>query len=142
MVARAHRAEGPELVTEPASLRPGPCQSCPYRRDVPSGVWHESEYDKLPEYDGETHGQSPVLFLCHQRDSTVCAGWLGYRDPMDLLAVRIGVARGALPCEALDYTTKVPLFATGAEAAEHGKRDIEDPGLAARKLIDKMGPTI
>jgi len=120
-------------------LRPGPCASCPYRKDVPSGVWHESEYDKLPEYDGETFEQSPVIFSCHQKDQTVCAGWLGHRVPGDMLAVRIGLLTGALPPEALDYTTKVPLFETGAEASEHGKAEIDNPGDAARKLINKLG---
>jgi hypothetical protein len=127
-----------------AELRPAPCISCPYRRDVPSGVWHESEYDKLPNYDGDTAYQSPAVFDCHQKDNTVCAGWLGHRDPFDLLAVRLGVSMGVLPEEALDYTTKVPLFATGEEAAEHGKREIENPGEAARKIIRKFdsGPRI
>ena len=44
-----------------------PCGSCPYRRDVPSGIWEQHEYDKLPEYDGQTWEQNPALFLCHQR---------------------------------------------------------------------------
>lgn len=125
-------------MTEPAGLRPAPCISCPYRKDVPSGVWAEEEYDKLPEYDGQTHEQKIDVFMCHQKNGTVCAGWLGHRDPYDMLAVRIGVSRGALPCEAYDYTTRVPLFASGAEAAEHGKREIEYPGLAAQKLIRKF----
>ncbi|WP_336794377.1 DUF6283 family protein [Gordonia malaquae] len=52
-------------VTSPA---PRPCESCPYRRDVPSGVWAESEYEKLRAYDAPT-GEQPVrLFLCHQYD--------------------------------------------------------------------------
>lgn len=25
------------------------CESCPYRRDVPSGIWDRSEYAKLTE---------------------------------------------------------------------------------------------
>jgi hypothetical protein len=31
-----------------------PCPSCPYRKDVPSGVWAPEEYDKLPAYDNDT----------------------------------------------------------------------------------------
>lgn len=121
------------------SLRPAPCVSCPYRVDVPSGVWDRTEYEKLPEYDGETFEQSVAVFSCHQRDETVCAGWLGHRDPMDLLAVRIAVASGHLPEAALDYTTRVPLWPTGEAAAEHGMRDIEDPGPEAQRLIRKLG---
>nr|WP_280343300.1 DUF6283 family protein [Nocardia neocaledoniensis] len=29
---------------------PRPCVSCPYRRDVPSGVWDFGEYEKLRGY--------------------------------------------------------------------------------------------
>ena len=36
-----------------------PCGSCPYRKDVPSGVWAVSEYLKLVEYDRPT-GEQPV----------------------------------------------------------------------------------
>lgn len=40
---------------------PKPCASCPYRRDVPEGVWHPEEYSKLRAYDGSTGEQSPRL---------------------------------------------------------------------------------
>jgi hypothetical protein len=43
-----------------------PCGSCPYRRDVPSGVWDAAEYEKLPRYDGPMADQPARLFLCHQ----------------------------------------------------------------------------
>lgn len=29
--------------------RTEPCETCPYRRDVPSGVWSADEYRKLIE---------------------------------------------------------------------------------------------
>lgn len=45
-----------------------PCGSCPYRRDVPSGIWSEEEYDKLPQYDLPTGDQPPNVFLCHQQN--------------------------------------------------------------------------
>lgn len=44
---------------------PQPCASCPYRRDVPSGIWAAEEYAKLPAYDADTPFQPPHLFLCH-----------------------------------------------------------------------------
>ena len=28
-------------------VRSQPCSSCPYRKDVPSGVWAHHEYEKL-----------------------------------------------------------------------------------------------
>jgi len=121
-----------------AEPRPRPCASCPYRRNVPSGVWDASEYSKLPEYDGDMGTQPVAVFHCHQQDGTVCSGWLGHRNPDDLLAVRLGLMAGRLDPSCLDYTTDVPLFASGAEAAEHGVRDITAPGAAARGTIDKL----
>lgn len=127
----------------PAKPRPRPCASCPYRQGVPSGVWEASEYAKLPAYDGDTGEQPIATFYCHQQDGSVCAGWLGHRDAYDLLAVRLGVATGHLDQSCLDYQTHVPLFASGAEAAAHGMKDIRHPGKAAeetiRKIITKKG---
>ena len=123
--------------------RPRPCASCPYRRGVPSGVWGESEYAKLPEYDGDTAYQPIATFMCHQQDGSVCAGWLGHSEPDQLLAVRIGIMTGALDPACAEYQTDVPLFASGAEAAAHGMRDYEAPGHEAeetiRKIVTKKG---
>lgn len=56
-----------------------PCASCPYRRDVPSGVWAPEEYEKLRRYDAPTMEQPPQVFLCHQKNrdtaNRVGAGW-------------------------------------------------------------------
>ncbi|MEV6909068.1 DUF6283 family protein [Amycolatopsis sp. NPDC051071] len=45
-----------------------PCRSCPYRRDVPSGVWDISEYEKLARYDRDTGEQPTGLFQYHLTD--------------------------------------------------------------------------
>jgi hypothetical protein len=81
--------------------------------------------------------------MCHQGDEAghVCSGWLGHRDPADLLAVRIGIVTGALDPTCGEYTTSVPLFASGAEAVEHGRRDIESPSPAAAEAIEKVTVT-
>lgn len=119
--------------------RKSPCASCPYRQNAPSGVWHESEYEKLPHYDGETFEQTSIaVFSCHQQDGSVCAGWLGHRDPLDLLAVRIGLADGRLDPSCAEYSTEVPLFASGAEAAAHGVAEILEPGPRAQDTIRKI----
>lgn len=125
-------------MSEGAKPRPRPCASCPYRRSVPSGVWDASEYSKLPEYDKDMGEQPGGVFFCHQNDGAVCSGWLGYRDPTDLLALRLGIMGGRLDPSCADYTTDVPLFSSGAEAAAHGVQDIEAPGAAARRTIDKV----
>jgi Family of unknown function (DUF6283) len=120
-------------------LRPRPCASCPYRCDVAPGVWSADEYAKLTEYDGDTAYQSPTWFGCHSDDGqTVCAGWLGHRDPADLLGVRIGVSAGWLPPAACTYQTDVDLFATGAEAAAHGLSAIDEPGDETVSTVAKI----
>lgn len=122
---------------------PKPCDSCPYRRDVPSGVWHAEEYAKLPLYDEPTGDQPFGLFQCHQyepgdEEARVCAGWVGCHGP-DLIALRIAViVRSSLPASVFDYTTTVPLFGSGREAAEHGLRDIEHPSAEAVSLGRKI----
>jgi hypothetical protein len=128
-----------------ATLRgpaPRPCESCPYRRDVPSGVWAASEYDKLPLYDAPTYAQPTGVFLCHQQDGRVCAGWAGCHDGTNLLSLRIAVSNGALSVAdyeaTVGYCSPVPLFASGAEAATHGEAGIEAPTAPARRVIAKV----
>lgn len=118
---------------------PRPCASCPYRKDAPSGLWAEHEYDKLPEYDGEIIHQAARgafgTFMCHQRDGRLCAGWVASHGPENLLALRLD--RHVDP-SVFDYTTDVPVFKSGAEARDHGLRDIDKPGAKARRLMDKL----
>lgn len=129
---------------------PRPCVSCPYRQDVPSGIWDESEYDKLIPYDSPTYAQPDRLFLCHQHDhdddrARVCGGWAGCHDGDHLLALRVALASGEITVETVeatrDYTSPVPLFVSGAEAAAHGVREVHRPGSAARSAIAKISRT-
>lgn len=126
----------------PAAARATPCASCPYRQQVPSGIWHEDEYAKLPRYDGDIGDQlaaeATSIFTCHQGDGDVCAGWLGHRDPIDLLAVRLGLSNGQLAPECAYYTTDIPLFASGEEAHSHGIQDICRPSEKATSAIQKI----
>jgi hypothetical protein len=117
-----------------------PCKSCPYRKDVPSGVWAEEEYEKLPGYDGEIIDQiqngGTALFLCHQKDGCLCAGWLATHGTDNLLALRLH--SGSVTPDVWGYKTDVPCFASGQEACDHGRRDIEQPGPKAGKIIDQL----
>lgn len=122
----------------PAAPRRTPCASCPYRRSVPSGIWHPDEYAKLERYDAPMVEQPDAVFLCHQGDGDVCAGWLGHRDPTDLLAVRLGISRGHLDSSCAHYETAVPLFESGAAAAVHGIADVETPSTKATETIGKI----
>lgn len=118
---------------------PRPCGSCPYRQDVPSGVWHPEEYAKLPAYDRPTAEQPVGLFLCHQTGADdpqkrVCAGWVGCHG-IELLGLRIAMVDGRMSSPeivaAATYSSPVPLFGSGAEAAAHGMRDVEHPSREA-----------
>lgn len=119
-----------------------PCASCPYRRDVPSGVWTEDEYDKLPDYDRPTSEQPFGVFLCHQRDGRVCAGWASVHGDGDNLALRLARLTGGLDLETvervLEYSSPVPLWLSGAAAAEHGKAGLATPPPAAQRMAVKI----
>lgn len=121
---------------------PRPCGSCPYRRDCPSGVWAADEYEKLPPYDGPTGEQPPAVFLCHQQDGRLCAGWTAVHDMDENLGLRLAVALGLLsPKDAhavCGYATDVLLFGSGTDAAEHGLALIEAPPPAAVRTITKL----
>lgn len=127
---------------------PNPCASCPYRQDVPPGVWSEEDYRKLEAYDRPTWDQPPGLFLCHQNGSgdecrRVCAGWCGTHGD-GLLGLRLAAARPESEMAAGDveaalrYKAPVPLFATGAEACAHGLSGIDDPTPAAVAMAAKI----
>ena len=124
-----------------AKINRSPCTSCPYRRDVPSGVWHEEEYDKLLHYDGETSLQAAKLFMCHKIDNSLCRGWLDCHGG-ELLAVRLAMCIGALDvtqvAKALNEEPAVPVFSTAKEAARHGKKRITNPGGKAIAMMQKI----
>jgi Family of unknown function (DUF6283) len=114
-------------------LRSEPCSACPYRRDVPSGVWAHHEYEKLRDYDLPTGDQPFSTFMCHVTPDAMCGGWVRVHmnrgSEYELLALRlVGV-----PEEGIDYIRRdlppfrVALFDSGNDAADHGQRDIEHP---------------
>ena len=116
---------------------PEPCASCPYRQDVPSGVWHPSEYAKLPQYDdNEAFG----IFLCHNTQDTVCRGWLNVHA--ESVAVRLAVATGKISRDAPYMPTVAKLFSSGREAAAHGLRNIKAPDAKAKRTIAKVSKTL
>lgn len=122
------------------TVRSRPCPSCPYRRDVPSGIWAPEEYAKLPGYDGDIPDQLAAdatrLFHCHQRTGELCAGWAGCHDMYSNLAVRLHAAD--IDPAIFGYRSPVPLFGSGREAAEHGMRDLEAPGPEAERKIKSL----
>lgn len=88
-----------------------PCPSCPWRVDQDAAAIPHFSLDlaeRLAATCPDERGMGPdfgaAQFACHQSrpgGEVVCAGWLavaGHRHP----AVRIGVARGSVPVEALE----------------------------------------
>jgi hypothetical protein len=117
-----------------------PCKSCPYRQDVPSGVWAEEEYEKLKNYDGEIIDQltkgAAGLFMCHQQTGNLCAGWIATHGVDNLLALRLHGHE--VDAKVWSYRTKVPVFKSGQEAAEHGMAEIDEPGVKAQRVIERL----
>jgi hypothetical protein len=111
---------------------------------VPSGVWSEQEYAKLGTYDGETGEQAMkgalAVFSCHQGDGQICAGWAHVHGNDDNLALRLALRLDPdVDVESvLEYSTDVPLWGSGAEAAAHGMRDIDTPSDAACDVVKKV----
>ena len=128
-------------MTETRPPAPRPCESCPYRADVPSGIWAADEYDKLPAYDQPTFAQPTAVFLCHQQDGRACAGWAGCHNGDHLLALRFagrdGLSRET--AEAIrDYRSPIPLHPSGEAAAAHGLAELEQPGSDADRIRGKL----
>lgn len=123
---------------DPPAARP--CGSCPYRRDVPSGLWDAEEYQKLPGFDGDTSTQTASIFLCHRQNGRACAGWAGVHDMEDSLGLRLACSMGGVedPEPFWDYQTDVELFDSGAETCEHGMEQIDNPTEKGRAAIAKL----
>lgn len=118
-------------------VRKEPCSSCPYRKDVPSGVWSHDTYEILRPYDEPTGGQPFAPFGCHATPEFFCHGWAVVHtsrgNEFDLLSLRM--CRTGYP----DIPeAAVPLFASGNEAADHGQADLDNPSLEARQAVDKL----
>lgn len=117
-----------------------PCATCPYRRDVPSGLWAATEYAKLPEYDQLTANQPIVAFFCHTSPEFLCTGWAVCHENRErgreLLALRL-IEGSYGQCIEIPETT-VPLFTSGRAAARHGMRDIDKPSRRAILAIRKL----
>lgn len=77
-----------------------------------------------------------ALFLCHQKDGNLCAGWLATHGPENLLALRLH--GGQVKPEVWEYETAVPVWTSGREACDHGKRDITAPGPRAERTINRL----
>lgn len=129
----------------PGKIKPPckrPCGSCPYRLDAPAGLWHSSEYFKLIEFDRPTVEQPGMVFMCHQQDGHLCAGWVGVHDMQESLGLRLECSAGNITPEefnqCVDYTTDVPLHESGMDAAAHGIAGIPNPSPKTQRYIERL----
>lgn len=118
-------------------LLPKPCDTCPYRRDTPPGVWDQEEYEKLPRYDDQDR-MGLGTFLCHNGaagdEQTICRGWASVHR--DSVAVRVALMRVNVTYEELKPDRS--LYRSGAEACAAGLAGVEKPGRAAKKAVTKI----
>lgn len=122
-------------------VAPRPCNTCPYLRSTPPGIWAPEEYAKLPSYDHDPSGPGNLAtFHCHQQNATgietVCRGWLGVHT--DSPAVRLAVAFGRIAMEDVPRSIDPTLYESGREACEAGLAGIEHPDIRARRSIGKL----
>ena len=110
------------------TCRSRPCRWCPYRRDVPSGIWATDHYLQLAVYDRPTWQQPVSGFRCHESTGQWCSGWATCHSNRghdhELLALRLP------PFPEIPSET-TPLWTSGTAAAEHGLADIDEPSAAA-----------
>lgn len=116
-------------------VRSNPCSACPYRKDVPSGLWEHHEYEKLRDYDNPTMDQPFATFHCHATPEHLCSGWAvchtSRGHEYDLLALRVyGYPDIPQPT--------VELFGSGNEAADHGQAEIETPSAEALEAVERL----
>jgi hypothetical protein len=118
-----------------SDIRKEPCSACPYRQDVPSGLWAHQEYEKLRLYDAPTPEQPSAPFACHATPEHYCHGWAVVHssrgNEFALLALRLRGIRDVPPAA-------VPLMFSGNDAANHGEADIDEPSLDAVEAIQKL----
>lgn len=106
-----------------------PCAECPWRRDVPPGQFPLERFEALRATAGEGDGLAAIeapMFGCHKAaegdDGFACAGWLVVCG-RDHVGIRVAVAGGQLPADALDPGDDWPmLFSSYGEMAENQGR--------------------
>ena len=115
-------------------VRKKACSACPYRKDVPSGVWDHAEYEKLRPYDNITPEQPFMGFACHATPEYFCHGWAVVHtsrgSEFDLIALRFR------PCEIPEPSTE--FFESAEAAADWGQELADEPPVEAVTAIEKL----
>lgn len=126
------------------------CDTCPYRRDTPSGIWSEEEYRKLAKFDEPSIGPLGLpddnlfsTFHCHQENATgkptACRGWVWTHG--DTVGFRMAMFNGLIdpsdPNMPQEDESHI-YYDTGVEACEAGMVDIEEPSFEALLKVDSL----
>ena len=132
-------------MTERLHVAPRGCSTCPYRRDVPPGIWEREEYEKLRMFDRDVsrmEDPTPALaiFLCHQTPmtgvETLCRGWLSTHR--DSVAVRLGVTMNKIDPDLIPDEEESLYYSSGTEACEAGIAHVDDPPPEAVRASSKL----
>jgi hypothetical protein len=99
-------------------------------------VWAASEYAKLAAYDGYTSEQPLGAFHCHATPEVICHGWVVVHGRQDHAHEPLAFRMWHIDHSTVEEHT--PLFSSGTEACEHGKRDIEDPSDEALEMVARL----
>ncbi|SHU27127.1 Uncharacterised protein [Mycobacteroides abscessus subsp. abscessus] len=71
----------------------------------------------------------------------MCAGWVGCHG-YELLALRLAFLAGRIDAATFEaaagYQSPVELFTSGAQAADHGQAELQEPGVKARAAVEKI----
>lgn len=87
------------------------CDACPWRRDVPTGLFPPERFESLRASIEQDLGNP--MFACHKSPEGkefACVGYLMSDDSLQNVQVRIATAQGRIDRDAL--TAKGPLFET------------------------------
>jgi hypothetical protein len=87
-----------------------PCKDCPYRTDAPLAKWAIEEFKDLLLNDKSQLG---ACYNCHQKNGSVCRGWLMDQDRRYFLsiALRIKMSKDGITREYLDALhSPIPLY--------------------------------
>lgn len=94
-------------MAEGTVCRPRPCAECPWVKSTPPGQFSAERFEALRGTTGEPGNEAPLfsgLFACHKSaegKELPCAGWLAATGYFHI-AIRLMVARGEIPLEALE----------------------------------------
>lgn len=118
--------------------RSKPCETCPYLRSTPLGIWDKSEYLRLLQFDEPTYKQSSSTFRCHNDSNCLCQGWLDCHDATQLLSIRIASIQQRLAPDFNFERSGADVYSSAKELVYANMRACGDPGDRAKRCIKKL----